>query len=271
MTYADFWRSLTAVYDKGEAQAIARLVLEVRFGLSMADILCGTMPGEQELQPIREQLLKGVPVQYVIGRAEFGPRTFHIAPGALIPRPETYKLCRWVDAGQGKILDIGTGSGCIACTLAAEHPEATVSAWDVSPDALTIARKNPEQLGVTVSFEEHNILSPSITHDPSLLWSVIVSNPPYICEKEKKDMESRVLDYEPHLALFVPDNDPLLFYRAISLYGTKQLMPGGMLYFEINPLYVQELSDMLCKQGYTEIEMRQDQFGKVRFIKARKT
>ena len=274
MTNQELWRPLTAVYDEREAQAVARMVLEVHFGLTMAEVLCGQMPDERELRQIQQRLLAGEPVQYVIGEAEFGGRRFCVAPGVLIPRPETYELCQWVSnrgerreergEKEERILDIGTGSGCIACTLAAELPEAEVTAWDISEDALAIARENAKRTHVHVSFEQVDVLhSPPISR-----YDLIVSNPPYICQQEAEAMEHHVLDHEPHLALFVPDDDPLLFYRAIAQYGSHALTPGGSLFFEINPLYATELSALLSAMSYHDIEIRNDQFGKPRMIKA---
>lgn len=278
MTYEEFWRPLMAVYDIREAQAVARLVLEERYSLTLADVLCGRMGDERELLQIQARLLLGEPVQYVLGETVFGGRRFHVAPGVLIPRPETFELCQWVmtadalkpaseaatEQSAAKILDIGTGSGCIACTLAAELPHTQVTAWDISDDALRIAKSNAEALGVNVKFEQVDVLS---TLHP-ILWNIIVSNPPYICERERTSMEGRVVDYEPEGALFVPDDDPLLFYRAIARYARQTLTPGGGLFFEINPLYVNELEQLLTDSGFASVESRNDQFGKIRFTKA---
>ena len=272
MTYREFWQPLTAVYDEGEARAVAGLVLEMRFGLTMADVLCGRMPDDEALRGMQRRLLDGEPVQYVLGEAEFGERRFRVSPDVLIPRPETYELCRWclppmAAEWQGRVLDIGTGSGCIACTLAAELPQATVAAWDVSEEALAVARENAESAGVRVSFVRVDVLNiPSAACCET--WDIIVSNPPYICEQEKAAMEQNVLAHEPHKALFVPDDDPLLFYRAISGYAWLTLQPGGTLYFEINPLYDKELERLLCDHGFVDVSSREDQFGKTRFIKA---
>ena len=273
MTYPEFWRPLTALYGEGEAKAIARLVMEEHFGLSMADVLCGRMGDEAELRQIQQRLLTGEPVQYVLGRAEFGGRWFHVAPGVLIPRPETYELCQWClssdpSGWRGNILDIGTGSGCIACTLAAELPHAKVAAWDISEAALAIARDNARRLNVHVAFSQIDILQLSMINCQLSIYDVIISNPPYICQRERTAMERNVLDYEPSLALFVPDDDPLLFYRAIADYARQALKPGGALYFEINPLYAAELQSLLSKMAYHAIELREDQYGKPRMMKA---
>ena len=275
MTYEHFWQSLTSLYDAGEAKAVARMVLDVRFGLSLADILCGKdtqlSPKEQaEWQEIQQRLLSGEPVQYVLGLADFGPRQFEVTPSVLIPRPETYELCQWCLSAspsdwRGSILDIGTGSGCIACTLAAERPEASVTGWDISPMALDVARKNAKRANVLVSFCRQDALNPPAD---AAQWNLIVSNPPYICEHEQADMASWVLDHEPAQALFVPDNDPLLFYRAIAKYAQKALKKGGRLYFEINPYYVLPIEETLREQGFRDIVTRKDQFGKNRFVRA---
>lgn len=284
MNYETLWQRLTDIYETGEAKAIVRLVLEVRFGLSMTDILCGkieklTTVEQKDLNHIIQRLETGEPVQYVLGEAEFGGRTFHVEPGVLIPRPETYELCQWImEEGRGKkeegrntsILDIGTGSGCIACTLAAELADAEVTAWDISDDALRIATENAKRTNVHVSFEKVDVLNTSLLNRerPAMGLDIIVSNPPYICNKERATMERNVLEHEPELALFVPDDVPLLFYRTIARFAAKALNPGGALYFEINPLYVSEMQQMLSEEGFSHTEIRNDQFGKQRFTKS---
>lgn len=284
MNYETLWQRLTDIYETGEAKAIVRLVLEVRFGLTMTNILCGkieklTAEEQKDLNHIIQRLETGEPVQYVLGEAEFGGRTFHVEPGVLIPRPETYELCQWImEERRGKkeegrntsILDIGTGSGCIACTLAAELADAEVTAWDISDDALRIATENAKRTNVHVSFEKVDVLNTSLLNRerPATGLDIIVSNPPYICNKERATMERNVLEHEPELALFVPDDDPLLFYRTIARFAAKTLNPGGALYFEINPLYVSEMQQMLSKEGFSHTEIRNDQFGKQRFTKS---
>ena len=275
MTYAEFWQPLTAIYDAGEARAIAQMVMELHFGLTMADVLCGRLGDEPEMRRIQQRLLTGEPVQYVLGEAEFCGRLFHVAHGVLIPRPETQELCQWMIATLRSyptplsILDIGTGSGCIACTLAAEIPEADVTAWDISETALAIARENAKRTNVHVMFRQVDALQlPANPVPPATHYDLIVSNPPYICERERTAMAPNVLDHEPPLALFVPDDDPLLFYRAIADYARKSLKPGGSLFFEINPLYTQELQALLQAMSYHIIETRNDQFGKPRMIRA---
>ena len=305
MTYEELWHRLTPLYEAGEAKAIVRWVFDVRFGLSWTDILCGKVTelsahDQTELEKIMQRLEKGEPVQYIIGVTDFFGRQFHVAPGVLIPRPETEELCRWILASDkhgltrtvreslhqsdaevrispsqsdANILDIGTGSGCIAITLALELPDAKVTAWDISDDALRIAADNAKSLDANVTFEHRDILDTSLTSHLSLFtpqFDLIVSNPPYICEKEKSAMECNVLEHEPHLALFVPDDDPLLFYRAIAQYAVEALKPQGSLFFELNPLYADDLAQMLRMMSYHDISIRRDQFSKPRFLKATK-
>ena len=167
------------------------------------------------------------------------------------------------------ILDIGTGSGCIAITLALDIPDAQVEAWDISEGALSIARQNVKDLHAHVDFKQVNVLS-SLPKQGGQEWVFIISNPPYICKKEAASMEQHVLDHEPHQALFVPDEDPLVFYKAIGQYACYALANHGCLFFEINPLYATEITKMLDEMGFFEIETRKDQFGKVRFVRARK-
>ena len=287
MGYEELWQRLTPLYDAGEAKAIVRLVLDECYGLSWADVLGGKVSelsanDQTELEKIMLRLEKGEPVQYIIGVADFCGRQFHVEPGVLIPRPETEELCRMVieereisQKGQSplcEILDIGTGSGCIAITLALELPDAKVTAWDISDDALRTASANAKALGASVTFQHHDALDSSLftLHSSLPKWDLIVSNPPYICGKEADGMDKNVLGYEPHEALFVPDDDPLLFYRAIARYATKALKPNGKLFFEINPLYADDLTRLLGEMLCYNAEILNDQFGKPRFLKATK-
>ena len=284
MTYQDLWHRLTPLYDDGEAQAIVRLVLEVQFGITLTDIYTGKVnelsrEAEEDLEKIILRLERLEPVQYVLGRETFCGRTFYVAPGVLIPRPETEVLCRWIEEDYNRpycalqppmplqVLDVGTGSGCIAVTLAADLRNSAVTAWDISGDALLIARENVHQWQVRVELKMEDALRPSASAMQQK-FDVIVSNPPYICDKERTEMEGNVLAYEPETALFVPDDDPLRFYRAIAEYGVQALSADGVLYFETNPLYINDVKEMLNTLGYKQIELREDQFGKLRFTKA---
>ena len=347
MTYNQLWKRLTAIYNEREAQAIVRTVLDALFGMSLTDICLGKVTqlsadDTTRLEKIMQRLEKSEPVQYVLGAEWFAGRLFDVAPGVLIPRPETEDLVKWAcdeakekekednskeergkeekevskkgeapqkeeqllsstlkeeeeglrkgkDASQKEeqhlysllksnkevsekgeevphpsILDIGTGSGCIAITVALALPQARVTAWDISTDALAIAAGNAHRLGASVRFEHQDALN---APDDEERWDVIVSNPPYICDKERADMSDNVLSYEPELALFVPDSDPLLFYRAIARYASKALKPGGRLLFETNTAYVHEVAQAMANEGFTAIEVRNDCFGKPRMVK----
>ena len=284
MTYQDLWHRLTPLYDDKEAQAIVRLVLEVQFGITLTDIYTGKVNElsrneVEELDKIISRLERSEPVQYVLGRETFCGRAFHVAPGVLIPRPETEVLCRWIEEDYNRpycalqppvplqVLDVGTGSGCIAVTLASDLRNSAVTAWDISGDALLIARENVHQWQVRVELKMEDVLHPSASAMQQQ-FDVIVSNPPYICEKERTAMAKNVLAYEPATALFVPDDDPLRFYRAIAEYGLLVFSEEGTLYFETNPIYINKVKEMLSSLGYKQIEQREDQFGKLRFIKA---
>lgn len=347
MTYNQLWKRLTAIYNEREAQAIVRTVLDALFGMSLTDICLGKVTqlsadDTTRLEKIMQRLEKSEPVQYVLGAEWFAGRLFDVAPGVLIPRPETEDLVKWAcdeakekekednskeergkeekevskkreaqkkeeqplssplkeeeeglrkgkdaskkeeqllsslfknnkevpekgeEAPHPSILDIGTGSGCIAITVALALPQARVTAWDISTDALAIAAGNAHRLGASVRFEHHDALS---APDDEACWDVIVSNPPYICDKERADMSDNVLSYEPELALFVPDSDPLLFYRAIARYASKALKPGGRLLFETNTAYAHEVAQAMANEGFTAIEVRNDCFGKPRMVK----
>ena len=293
-TYQQLWQSLTPLYDAGEAQAIVRTVLDVEYGMTLTDIICGKVnelssDEERNLEEIIIRLQNGEPVQYVLGEADFAGRTFHVEPGVLIPRPETAELCQWIEENVSsleaddpkQILDICTGSGCIAITLGLTIPNSEVTGWDISEDALRIAQGNMEMLkagNVRIEYQDALMLpeaaeiSEAAEPDSALAknWDIIVSNPPYICEKEKADMEKNVLEHEPSIALFVPDEEPLKFYRAIAEYASSALKSEGALYFEINPIYEKETREMLEELGFKDIETKEDAFGKKRMMKAKK-
>ena len=275
MTYDEMWREIASAYDESEAKAVARLALETMFGLSKADVYCGKvseLSGEEEerLKAVTRRLASAEPVQYVMGWEEFCGRRFSVRPGVLIPRPETEDLCRWaVETGGGRVLDIGTGSGCIAITLALDMPQAQVEAWDVSADALAVARENARSLGAEVYFRQQDALCPPL--DDCDVYDLIVSNPPYICEHERSLMARNVLEHEPHQALFVSDDKPLLFYSAIAGYASHALKEGGSLLFECNTAHVDDTADMLQGMGFCDVEARNDLFGKPRFVKGVKT
>ena len=297
MTYHDICQRLTPLYGPQEAKAMTRMLLEDLFSLSFADILCGATEHLSDADTLRLQqsvarLLKAEPLQYVTGTAFFCGHPFHVAPGVLIPRPETEWM---VDTAVGlatasapRILDIGTGSGCIAISisLALADRHCHTEAWDISEDALRIAADNAARLGADVEFRRRDALrleedflaeenqggaeALSDTNAAAESWDIIVSNPPYICNREAADMHANVLRHEPHLALFVPDTDPLLFYRAIARYAMRSLRKGGWLLFECNTLYAHDTAQMASDMGFATSVVEDDCFGKPRFVKAQK-
>lgn len=283
MNYRNIISQLSACYDPGEARAITRMVLERRFALSWTDVLCRgieTMSEKDkaELTGIIGRIADGEPVQYVLGEAEFCARIFHVEPRVLIPRIETEELIMQVLASiygcrqPLRIMDIGTGSGCIAISidkaLEETNTDYVVDAIDISADAIRIAKGNATQLGAThTNFIKTDILNEAQTALLSTDYSVIVSNPPYICNKERAEMDSHVIDHEPHSALFVPDNDPLLFYKAITHFAKGHLLSGGKLLFEINRAYGEETADVLRSYGFQEVAVIKDQFGNDRIVK----
>lgn len=281
MTLTDLAKRLTSYYDIQEARGIVRLLLSDLYGMSLTDICVGALDRltEEQTQQIEDAMLrleKGEPVQYVTGKAHFCDRTFLVSPSVLIPRPETELLCQLIadndqavtGNGEIRVLDMGTGSGCIAITLALSMQNASVEAWDVSAEALNMAKSNAESLGASVSFEQKDILGLD-ENNVERCYDIIVSNPPYICNKEAAQMEHNVLDFEPHLALFVPDEAPLLFYSTIARFARLALKVGGALYFEINPLYADALCSMLSSLCFANVTIHVDQFGKQRFISAK--
>ena len=275
MTYQDICREIAGVidshgkraFDEREARAIARILLEDVLGFTLADIYGGKQIYiSEEFERAFILIKQGAPVQYAVGKALFANRYFKVNKGVLIPRPETEELCQWVAEDcktASTMLDIGTGSGCIAITLALET-NAKVTAWDIADEALDVAKENAGAHGADVVVERNDILT---AIDDGRRWDVIVSNPPYICEKEKADMEANVLDHEPRLALFVPDDDPLLFYRAIARYAAFALKEGGRLFLEVNPIYNNEMTRMLREEGFCRVEVRKDLYGRERMMK----
>lgn len=270
-------QELKSHYGSSEGRALYRMVMEECFGLTHTDILLGkdneiSTEQQQRLDEITERLLKNEPIQYILGRATFCGHSFEVCPGVLIPRPETEKLVSTVSTicsaipstdVSPSILDIGTGSGSIAVSLALEGYR--VSAMDISPTALEVAERNATRLGAVINFFQDDILQPTHT---APRWDVIVSNPPYICLHEAAEMEPNVLMHEPHQALFVPDTDPLIFYRAIAAYAMSHLTPGGWLCLEINRAYPKEISLLLASFGFTDINITSDQYDNPRIASA---
>lgn len=265
---------IAASYAEAEASALARWILEEEFGFSTLELYAGKdtdfpMEKRNRLNGILVRLARFEPIQYIIGKTEFCGLTLKVSSDVLIPRPETAELVDWIvsDCPQSglRVLDIGTGSGCIAITLAERMVEAEVSAWDISERALAVARENALHNNVRIAFSCMDVFNePTGTS----VFDIIVSNPPYITESERAEMERNVLDYEPETALFVPDTDPLRFYRRIAHIGNQMLKPGGKLFFEINRAYGSETAAMLKYGGYSQVEVRSDSYGNARMIKA---
>ena len=268
-------QALAEAYPEGEVRAFVRILFEEWLHYSTVDIYMRAdceVPDfvEQKMRRAVERLLAHEPIQHIVGVAHFHGHRFKVDRHTLIPRPETEQLVDMIidqnPATDLRVLDIGTGSGCIAISLARALKFAQVTAFDVSQAALDVAAGNASALGAKVKFCLTDILSAKPTDNQ---FDIIVSNPPYICHSEKSQMESNVLLYEPHTALFVPDNDPLLFYRAIALYASRALSPGGKLYFEINAAYGNATAQLLKQHGFTDIEIVRDFYGRDRFASAR--
>lgn len=265
-------RALQECFSVQEAANISRIVCCEMLGQSTVDYYLGkditlSLKEKQELDGILSRLCNFEPIQYIQGTARFLGRTFRVAPGVLIPRPETEELVETMlkeISPLSRILDVGTGSGCIAISLSKELPDAKVSAWDISEEALTIASANNEALQASVRFCQRDVLT--CLPDVGERYDVIVSNPPYVIESEKQDMERNVLDWEPFQALFVSDNDPLLFYRRIAELGKVMLVPEGRLYFEINRAFGEAVVAMLREQGYANPRILKDISGNDRIV-----
>ncbi|OMP80332.1 protein-(glutamine-N5) methyltransferase, release factor-specific [[Flexibacter] sp. ATCC 35208] len=272
--------ALTPIHGDREAASIAHILMEHITGLGRMDRIVykdKELTEDQEVQlPIAlEAMLRNEPVQYVTGTAWFYGMELKVTPDVLIPRPETEELAEWIiedvrKAGtQPGILDIGTGSGAIPLAIKKNLPLATVSAIDISSGALKIAIENANKLSLAINFSLVDVLDANATAAlPS--YDIIVSNPPYICEHESAGMQEQVVSYEPNIALFVPDNDPLRFYRRIGQLGQEKLSAGGGLYFEINEAYGKETVSLLEEQGYVNVVLKQDLYGKDRMVKATK-
>lgn len=276
-------RKLAPVYGDREADAMTRLIFASLKGWTLTDLLvhAGTLISPYILEKI-DHILQGLadhmPIQYLLGKAYFYGMDFDVTPAVLIPRPETAELVDIIlkdvrdngDHTDLKVLDIGTGSGAIAIALARNLRFPDVYALDVSPDALEVARHNAELTRTRIKFLQEDILTAQPPRTDCDTFDVVVSNPPYVLESEKKDMERNVLDYEPHLALFVPDSDPLRFYRPTAAIAAQILRRGAKLYLEINPLCSTDIQQLLRDSGFDEIQIMTDSQGQRRFAVATK-
>ena len=267
--------ALKDIYPESEAFSLAKMLLVEGFGFSTLELYGGKdkdISGKRRdvLNEMIRRLQKNEPIQYVLGVESFCGLSFEVNPNVLIPRPETAELVEWiVDEWRLKpscrILDVGTGSGCIPVSLAKLLETDQVESWDISEGALLVARRNCERNGVNVLLRQQDVLTAS---PEGGLYDVIVSNPPYIADSEKVSMDANVLEWEPSVALFVPDADPLLFYRKIGELALDMLAEGGALYFEINQAYGMETVNMLKALGYGQVELRKDAWGNDRMVKA---
>lgn len=265
-TIANIISELYPIYSEEESRELAYWILEYTTGMTRTEILFSNQKKEiPNLPEILDRLRKHIPIQYIFGHTDWMGLRLKVTPATLIPRPETAELVEWIlstcDNNMPlRIVDIGTGSGCIAIALKKKCPIWQVQGIDISSDALQVASENATHNGVEVEWNQADILSPA-TKNLFAFYDIIVSNPPYICNREKADMDARVLDHEPHSALFVPDDDPLLFYRRIASLRSAQ-----SIYFEINEAYGQEVCDMLEELGYTDIQLKNDIYGKARMV-----
>lgn len=272
--YRHFIGMLSKRYDEREAASITKLVFEKVAGRKMTMLLSepeSSILAEQsvQLQSHLEKLMAGSPVQYVLGEAWFHNRLFKVNEHVLIPRPETEELVQWVlsDAGDKRpsILDVGSGSGCIAVSLASELPEANVTALDVSTEALHMVAENATCAGVEVTAIKTDFL----TWEPGgRRFDIVVSNPPYIPASERILLDAHVVEHEPHLALFVPDPDPLLFYRKLAELGPSILAPGGRMYMETHHAFASEVEQLFRDAGYQQVDVRKDIHEKPRMVRA---
>lgn len=278
-----FQSELKGLYEVEEIDNFFYILIEFYLGLNRLKFALSPEQtcSNEEYQPILEglnALKKNIPIQYILGETEFYGLPFKVNPSVLIPRPETEELVQWIlnnlstSKNKLSILDIGTGSGCVAISLAKNLPDAQVFALDVSNDALKTASQNAELNDVNIEFIEASILNSKTWHPDfkNLKFDIIVSNPPYVRELEKEQMKANVLDNEPHLALFVDDEDPLKFYKAITQFAVNNLKGQGYLFFEINEYLGNSMIQLLKEHNFYDVELKQDIFKKDRMIKGTK-
>ncbi len=276
-TKRHFTEVLTVKFPQREAEQLMRILLEDLFGIDLKRQLMNPELRIDEFQHFQleqavKRLLAGEPVQYVTGMARFGDILIKVSPSVLIPRPETEEMVQKICASMPKekpmrIWDIGTGSGCIAIALAKHFENAEVIAFDVSEEALQMAMENAESNGAKVTFVQDDIMNPTSVFFAQPV-DLVVSNPPYVCDSERAAMEANVLDWEPETALFVPDDDPLRFYRQILALAKNQLNPQGQIWFEINEAKGEEMLSLCCEMGFPKAEILEDFAGKPRVCRA---
>lgn len=268
---------LTPIYGEGETRSMISLIFQNLKDWNQTQIIMNyDMPAsdyiKKKISDIIAKLKNGEPIQYILGKANFYGMYLDVDKSTLIPRPETEQLVdiivkKYSDTPDLRVLDVGTGSGAIALALSRNLPFSQVSALDISPDAIAVAKRNAQNLKCKIDFINEDIFKFNPKPDS---FDIFVSNPPYICESEKEDMEKNVLNYEPASALFVPDSDPLKFYTRISQIAQSALCPKGNLFFEINPIYADKLEGMLYTFGFKDIEIHKDFYNRSRFISASK-
>jgi release factor glutamine methyltransferase len=268
-------QKLSAIYAEQEARSIVQLLLCNVLNIYKSDIYVNKekMLSNAEIERLTlalNELEKSKPIQYVLGSTEFCGLPFAVNENVLIPRPETEELVEWIlnicNNQTLRVLDVGTGSGCIAVVLKKKIPQAEVTAYDISEYALAVARENALKNGVNIAFERIDILAAQNLQVQK--FDVVVSNPPYVCASEKEEMNNNVLCYEPHLALFVQDSEPLLFYNAIANFALLNLNKKGFLFFEVNKNFGQQIVEMLQQKGFVNVELRDDMNGNPRMIRA---
>ena len=282
--FGDFKQNLSKLYDVREIEAVALLTITEICNLSKSKIkafpeLELSQQQAEKLNDTLIQLQTGKPIQYILGKTEFYGLPFYVNPSVLIPRPETEELVEWAvssvgswQLAVGSILDIGTGSGCIAISLKKNLPGFDVSAVDISKAALQTAKTNAELNAVNIDFVEADILN--LSTQSSLISnlqspiSILISNPPYVTLHDKSKMHTNVTDFEPHSALFVPEDDPLIFYKVIADFAIKNLTPNGQLFFEINESYGNDVVKLLADKGFKNIELRKDMSGRDRMVRS---
>lgn len=277
-----FIDGLSTIYGSDEARSLTWLSISFVCKLERAKYLSVRQEeinsdDTEQLFKIHQKLIQGIPLQYILGETEFYDLIVKVNQSVLIPRPETEELVDWAlitsriingETEVLKLLDIGTGSGCIAISIKKYIPLADITAIDISEAALNIARQNADLNQVKINFIQDDIFKPTNLELINSKYDLILSNPPYVTEAEKDQMLDNVLNHEPHIALFVPDNDPLVFYRAIADFALNHLKINGFLFFELNEKFGKETINLLKEKGFKEIELRQDMGGKDRMIRA---